>query len=83
MRLGKAWLALAAAAGTVVNIAALLAGRYIERKYGDRLDERLLRLENRLHASREKRRERMKEKDEARKAEKQRREDAKNESKTE
>lgn len=77
------WLALAAAAGTVVNIAALLAGRYIERKYGDRLDERLLRLENRLHASREKRRERMKEKDEARKAEKQRREDAKNESKTE
>ena len=77
------WLALAAAAGTVVNIAALLAGRYIERKYGDRLDERLLRLENRLHASRERRRERMKEKDEARKAEKQRREDAKNESKTE
>lgn len=77
------WLALAAAAGTIVNIAALLAGRYIERKYGDRLDERLLRLENRLHASREKRRERMKEKDEARKAEKQRREDAKNESKTE
>ena len=77
------WLALAAAAGTIVNIAALLAGRYIERKYGDRLDERLLRLENRLHASRERRRERMKEKDEARKAEKQRREDAKNESKTE
>lgn len=77
------WLALAAAAGTVVNIAALLAGRYIERKYGDRLDERLLRLENRLHASRERRRERMKEKDEARKAEKQRREDAKNKSKTE
>lgn len=77
------WLALAAAAGTIVNIAALLAGRYIERKYGDRLDERLLRLENRLHASRERRRERMKEKDEARKAEKQRKEDAKNESKTE
>ena len=77
------WLALAAAAGTIVNIAALLAGRYIERKYGDRLDERLLRLENRLHASRERRRERMKEKDEARKAEKRRREDAKNESKTE
>lgn len=77
------WLALAAAAGTIVNIAALLAGRYIERKYGDRLDERLLRLENRLHASRERRRERMKEKDEARKAEKQRREDAKNKSKTE
>ena len=77
------WLALAAAAGTIVNIAALLAGRYIERKYGDRLDERLLRLENRLHASRERRRERMKEKDEARKAEKQRREDAKNESKAE
>lgn len=77
------WLALAAAAGTIVNVAALLAGRYIERKYGDRLDERLLRLENRLHASRERRRERMKEKDEARKAEKQRREDAKNESKTE
>ena len=76
------WLALAAAAGTIVNVAALLAGRYIERKYGDRLDERLLRLENRLHASREKRRERMKEKDEARKAEKQRKEDAKNESKT-
>lgn len=77
------WLALAAAAGTIVNIVALLVGRYIERKYGDRLDERLLRLENRLHASRERRRERMKEKDEARKAEKQRREDAKNESKTE
>ena len=77
------WLALAAAAGTIVNVAALLVGRYIERKYGDRLDERLLRLENRLHASRERRRERMKEKDEARKAEKQRREDAKNESKTE
>ena len=77
------WLALAAAAGTIVNIAALLAGRYIERKYGDRLDEKLLRLENRLHASREKRRERMKEKDEARKAEKQRREEAENESKTE
>ena len=77
------WLALAAAAGTIVNIAALLAGRYIKRKYGDRLDERLLRLENRLHASRERRRERMKEKDEARKAEKQRKEDAKNESKTE
>ena len=77
------WLALAAAAGTIVNIAALLAGRYIERKYGDRLDERLLRLENRLHASRERRRERIKEKDEARKAEKQRKEDAKNESKTE
>ncbi len=77
------WLALAAAAGTIVNIAALLAGRYIERKYGDMLDERLLRLENRLHASRERRRERMKEKDEARKAEKQRKEDAKNESKTE
>lgn len=77
------WLALAAAVGTIVNIAALLAGRYIERKYGDRLDERLLRLENRLHASRERRRERMKEKDEARKAEKQRREDAENESKTE
>ena len=76
------WLALAAAAGTIVNVAALLAGRYIERKYGDRLDERLLRLENRLHASRERRRERMKEKDEARKAEKQRKEDAKNESKT-
>lgn len=77
------WLALAAAAGTIVNVAALLAGRYIERKYGDRLDERLLRLENRLHASRERRRERMKEKDEARKAEKRRKEDAKNESKTE
>ena len=77
------WLSLAAAAGTIVNVAALLAGRYIERKYGDRLDERLLRLENRLHASRERRRERMKEKDEARKAEKQRKEDAKNESKTE
>ena len=77
------WLALAAAAGTIVNIAALLAGRYIERKYGDRLDEKLLRLENRLHASRERRRERMKEKDEARKAEKQRREEAENESKTE
>ena len=77
------WLALAAAAGTIVNIAALLAGRYIERKYGDRLDERLLRLENRLHASRERRRERMKEKDEARKAEKRRKEDAENESKTE
>ena len=65
------WIALAAVAGTAVNIAALFAGRHIEKKYGAKLDEKLLQIENKLLAYRERVREKIKARDEEKKRKKQ------------
>ena len=56
------WIALAAAAGFLLNIAAIFVARKVENKYGDKLDEKLLELENRLHARKEELRAKLKEK---------------------
>ena len=56
------WIALAAAAGFLLNIAAIFVARKVENKYGDNLDEKLLELENRLHARKEELRAKLKEK---------------------
>lgn len=62
------WIVLASVAGMAVNIASLFLARFIERKYGDKLDEKLLAMENKMHAYREKVKAKMKARDEEKKA---------------
>ena len=65
------WIALAAVAGLAVELAAMAAARAVERRWGAKLDEKLLEAQNRLRASRERVREKLKQKSEQKQQKKQ------------